>query len=266
MDNLTNRDYNRFYLNLFADNALVIFNALSPDDADIPKRAKAYAERLDALAQRAEKNTEADQPEINRDAAQAVQDVRKFFVYILDRTTSEDFHLDLKPTMINSFVLETEKYLDILDAFEHGRAPVYRPIEEEVFWLLIFSNLCKYISDNLGNFQKRYRDQARELAQTLNEYWSFSVELKSIISHVGDRYTRLADEHHIAVNEALLELYEFMSTIIQLQQENRIPGSLSLLNLERGRRVVCFYLLQWAKSINAQGPDCNPYAARISRY
>lgn len=263
---ISNEDFNRFFLNLLADNALVVYNALSPDEIEIARLAKAYTQRLDALARRADAVTAADLPVLNKDSLQAAQELRKFFINILDRKTSEDFHLDLKATSINSFTKETEKYLETLDAFIHNRIPAYNPIDEEVFWLLLFANLSKNISDNLGNFQKRYRDQANELAQTLSQYWAFSVELHGIISSVGDRYTRLADEHHVAVNETLLELYEFISTLIRLQRESRIPGSLSLLYLDRGRRMVCFYMLQWARSINAPAPGCNPYAPRISSY
>ncbi|MEI6101934.1 MAG: hypothetical protein WCP73_08860, partial [Eubacteriales bacterium] len=77
---------------------------------------------------------------------------------------------------------------------------------------------------------------------------------------------RLADEHHVSVASKLRELNEFMSTIIALQQDTRIPGSVSLLYLDRARRMICFYLLQWARYANDAVPDCNPYAKRISLY
>ena len=147
-----------------------------------------------------------------------------------------------------------------------NQKPQYDPIAEEVFWLLRFTNHSKYIADNIGNFQRRYRERAVELANVLNNFWSFSVELQGIVSRAGQKYTRLADEQHNAVNDVLQELYEFTTTIIRLQQESRIPGTLSLLYLDRIRRMICFYLIQWARSINATPLDCDLYAKRVSEY
>lgn len=262
----SNQELNRFWLNILAADTLLIYNALSPGEVEVAKRAKEYADRLEALAIQAAQDSDIQDTSLNSDAHRAAQDVRKFFIYILDRKTSEDFHLDLKSTAINAFAGETEKYIDALSAFMKNQKPQYDPVEEEVFWLLRFTNHSKYIADNIGNFQRRYREKASELADTLNEFWAFSIELQGIVSRVGQKYSRLADEHHSAVANVLQELYEFTTTIYRLQEDTRIPGTLSLLYLDRIRRMVCFYLIQWARSINATPLDCDFYTQSESRY
>ncbi len=260
----TNRELNRFWLRQLAECVLIIYNGLSPDDTEIAGRAKTLVDRLDALALRADKASGAEESALNRDAFLAAQDARKFFIYILNKKTAEDFHLDLKITALSSFSSQAERYLDALHAFMNNRKPQYNIIDSEIFWLNIFANMCRYVSDNLGNFQKRYRDKSQELAQTINDLWSSSIELKAISAQMGEKKTPLSQEHHHAVDAVLSEMYEFITTIIRLQRDTRIPGSLSLMYLGRIKRVLCFYLINSAKAIGEAPPDCNPYAPRIS--
>jgi Protein of unknown function (DUF2935). len=260
----TNRDLNRFWLRQLAECALILYNSLSPDETEIASLAKSYVDRFDALTLRADKATDTELAALNRDAFQTAQDVRKFFIYVLDKVTSQNFHLDLKITGVSSFAAQAESYMDALYAFMNNLKPQLNLIDEEILWLDVFINYCRYLSDNLGNFQKRYKDKAQELAQTLNEYWSFSVELKGIVSQLGGKTIPMTEEHHRAINSALREMYEFISTITKLQRETRIPGSLSIAYLGRIRRVLCFYLINAEKILKATPPDCNPFTNRIS--
>ena len=259
----SNEELNHFWLNILADNTLIIRNALSPDEEEDTKRAKAYTDKLDALAVKA---GNAATPENNRLAFEAAQEVRRFFIYMLNKKVSEVYHLDLKPATINLFAGETEKYMDDLSQFMKGKTPQYDPITEEIFWLPIFTLQARYISDNIGYYEKEYREIFLSLADTLNNSWSYSIELKGIITRIGETYTRLADQHHVWVANKLRELNETISTIITLQMDTRIAGSLSILYMDSSRKSICFYLMQWARSINEKDPDCNPYAKRISIY
>lgn len=258
----TNEELNRFSLNLLADNMLVIRNSLSPVEQQEAATAKALADRLDALADSAGKSAT---PENNRRAFDAAQDARRFVLHILNRMLTEDFHVDLKPATINLLATEAERYLDVLDMYMKGGRPEYDPIQEEILWLPIFTVQARYIADNVGYFQKRNRERASDLADVLNEYWSFSTELQGM-KRAGQGYRVLANGHHDAVASVLREFYEFLTSIISLLQLKQMPGSLSLLYLDRARRMVCFYLMQWSKSINETPLDCNPYSKRASEF
>ncbi|MEI6102147.1 MAG: DUF2935 domain-containing protein, partial [Eubacteriales bacterium] len=119
---LTNEDYNRFYLNLLADNALVIRNALSPEEETDAKRAKEIADKLDALTSTAGKTATEEN---NRQAFETAQEARRFFLHILNRMLTENFHVDLKYAALNLFASEAEKYMDILHSFMKGSRPLY---------------------------------------------------------------------------------------------------------------------------------------------
>jgi hypothetical protein len=260
--NLTNENYNRFYLNMLADNVLIIRNALSPEEITDAKAAKELADRLDALADIAGKTAT---PENNKLAFEIAQEARRFFLHVLNRMLTENFHVDLKFAAVNTFVSEAEKYLDVLDAFMNGRIPEYDPIREEIFWLPVFTIQSRYIADNVGYYQMRNRQKATDMADVFNEYGSFSVQLQGM-KRAGEGYRVLADSHHVAVADVLREFYEFLTSIVSLLRQKRAPGSLSLLYLDRARRMVCFYLMQWSTSINETLPDCDPYARRSSVY
>ncbi len=260
--NLTNEDFNRFYLNILADNALVVRNSMSPGEQSEAAAAKALADRLDALTDSAGKSAT---PENNRKAFEAAQDARRFFLHFLNRMLTEDFHVDLKPATINLFANEAERYMDTLDAFMRGSGPIYDAILEEIYWLPVFTIQCRYIADNVGYYQKRTHEKAIDLSEVLTEYTAFSNQLQGM-KRAGDGYIVLADAHHVAVAEVLQEFYEFLTSIISLLRQKRMPGSLSLLYVERAQRMVCFYLLRWSKSINETPLDCNPYAKRSSEY
>lgn len=259
---ISNEELNRFALNLLADDTLVIRNALSPVEQQEAANAKALADRLDALS--ASTGASAT-PENNKQAMAAAQDTRRFYLHILNRMLTEDFHIDIKPATVNLFANETERYMDLLNIFMNGRTPEFDPIEEEIFWLPIFTVQARYIADNAGYYQLRTRERANELANVLDDYWSYSIELRGF-KRAGQGYRILANGHHDAVDAVLREFYEFLTSIIELLRVKQLPGSFSLLYLDRARRTVCFYLTQWARSINANAPDCDPYSKRVSEY
>lgn len=260
----SNTDINRFWLQILGDNALIILNALSPDETEEAGRAAELAKRLDALALRANQNPTADQTaRINREAYQAAQDLRTYILQILTSLLTRKLHIDLKPTVINLFVDETEKYLSMLNAFMQNKKPEYNPVLEEIFWLPVFSVQNRYIADNVGYFQIENRDKALRLATVLNEYRGHSLELHGM-ARIGTEDFPMAREHHIVVLDVLNGYYEFLKNLVALQQQKMQPGSISLLYLDRSRRMVCFYLMQAAVFLDMKAPDCDPYAKRIS--
>lgn len=262
----SNADTNRFWLQILGDNALIIHNALSPNDTENARRARAFTDLFDALALRANQDLDANQTAlINKDAYQAAQDLRRFFLQILRKSLTEEFHLDLKPVLINGFVTETEIYLDHLNAFMHNRQPTFNMIDEEIFWLLAFTFHSRYIADNVGYYQREYREKAREYSSTIYEFWSASVELKEL-SRIGTEDFPMAREHHMAVVNVLNEYYELLTSLVALQQRQELPGSMSLLYMDRSRRMVCHFLKQVSVFLGTQAPDCDPYAQRISSY
>ena len=260
----SNEDLNRFWLQILGDGAIIVLNAFSPKEVEKAKQAKELADRFDTLALRANENPTADQlSQINREAYQSAQDFRKFTLLTAKKLLTEDFHLDVKPSLLNNYINETEKYLDLLNTYMNNRKPEFDPIQEEIFWLPVFMHQSYYISSNVGFYQKESRERALNFADILNEYRAFSVELRGM-SAIGTSDFPMAREHHRAVLNVLNEYYEFLTSLISLHQRATMPGSMSLLYLERSRRIVCFYLWEASEFLNALPPNCDPYAQRVS--
>ena len=262
----SNEDLNRFWLNILADNALVISNSLSPQETGDVPQARALADKFDALALRANQSPSAAQTaQLNREAFQATQDLRQFFLHVLDSMLTSKYSIYLKAATINRFVDETEKYLSQLNAFLNNEKPVFDPIAEEIFWFPIFSLQNRYIADNLGYYQVQNRQRAQNLANYLSNYEKFSMVLREI-SRIGTQDFPLAREHHIATTETLNTYYGFLNNLVNLHRERELPGSMSLLYLDRARRMLCFYLQQMNKFLGTKAPDCDPFAKRISSF
>ena len=260
----SNTDLNRFWLQMLGDSALITLNAFSPEEVNETRQAKALADRFDALALRANQNPTADQTaQLNRDAFQATQDLRKFYLQILNLMLTSIFHIDLKPEQINCFVNGTERYLSLLDAFTQNKKPSFDPLLEETFWLPVFTICNRYIAGRLGYFQEQNREKAQKLASVINKYWAYSVQLMGI-SRIGTEDFPLVQEHHVVVADVLNGYYEFLKNLISLKEQKKQPGSMSLLYLDHSRRMVCFFLKQMAVVIDSKAPDCDPYAERIS--
>lgn len=260
----TNNDLNRFWLNIFADNALVVRNALSPQETEFVSQAKALADRFDALALRANPNPTAGQTaQINKDATQAAQDFRAFLLRLLDSVLVSNYWIALKPAVLNLFVDEIEKYISFINSFTQNRNPEFDPLLEEIFWLQVFSVQNRYIADNIGYFQTRNRESAQNFATILTNYEAFSDELFGL-SRIGTEDFPMAREHHIEVFELLQGYFDFLNNLTVLEQQRKLPSSMSLLYLDRSRRILCYFLKNMARFLNIKEPDCDPYAKRIS--
>jgi hypothetical protein len=262
----SNTDINRFWLQVLGDNALIILNILSPQSSAEIRDAKALADRFDALALRANQNPTPEQTaQLNREAFQAAQEIRKFFIHILDLMLTTNFHIDIKPAIINYFVNEAERYMDLLNAFMQNKTPASDLLKEEIFWLPAFSLQNRYIADKLGYFQIENREKARTLATVIDRYWDSSVELYGI-SRIGTEDFPMVREHHLVVIDVLNGYYRFLNNLITLKEERRQSGSMSLLYLDRSRRMLCRFLMQAAAFTDTTVPTCDPYAKRISIY
>jgi hypothetical protein len=262
----TNTEINRFWLNILADNALIVLNALSPSDQENVLQIKSLADRLDALEAHANQNPTADQTaQINREAFQAVQDLRTSLLHILDLLLTSKYWVALKPAVINHFIDEAEKYLSFLDAFKENRKLNFDPLLEEIFWLRIFSVQNRYIADNIGYFQVINKESARKFATILTNYQAFSDVLYGL-SRTGTEDFPMAREHHVAVFELLNSYYDFLNNLIILDQQRKLPSSMSLLYLDRSRRLLCCFLKNIALFLDTKAPDCDPYSKRISLF
>lgn len=260
----SNENVNRFWLHDLSDIALLLNTKISPVEKEDVKQSKELVKRLNDLLLRANQNPTADQTmQINKEAFVAAQDLRRFLLFISKKYLTQIYYFDTQPIGMSLYVDHTEKYMDTLYTFMQNKQPKYDLIQEEIFWLFIFTQTADLFARNVGYFQKKTIDDLTNITERLNEYWAFSVELQGY-TRIGKETFPIALDHHIAVVELMREFYELLTNLIYLKQNARIPGSLSLLNLDRTRRMACWFLSLAAQYASTALPDCDPFSERLS--
>lgn len=260
----SNQDINRFWLNILADNTLIVYNAFSPSNVEEAPHAIELTNKFDNLSSRAGQNlTSVQLNQLNADAYTTTQNYRLFFLALLDTMLTKRIHLDLKPEMINDMINMAEYYLNLLNIYMQGQQPAFNPILEDIFWLSFFVKQTRYITDNAGQYDGIYHKKAIEFADIFNENWMVAIELHGF-SRIGKTDFPVEKEKHNLMQKVMTNYYEYLSNILTLVDEDKLPGSLSVLFLDCSRRLACFYLTNLSIINNNKKPDCDPYAHRKS--
>jgi hypothetical protein len=261
----SNNDLSRFFLQLMGDNALILYNAFSPQEKDLPIKLKELAAKFDGLATRAQNPSVGQMAQINKEAYQATLELRTNLLELLKQILTTRYHIDIKPMMINYFIDEAEKYMELLNGFMTQKTPMFDLLSEEIFWLPVFSIQNRYIADNLGYFQEQTRTYAQHLAQYLTNYAAFSDELKGL-TRIGTDTFPMLKQHHVATMELLNTYNKFLNNITGLVAQQKLQGSMSLLYLDRAQRMLCFFLKNASAALEIKVLECDPYSKRLSRY
>lgn len=260
----SNQDINRFWLNIMADNALIIYNAFSPANVEGARQAKEFADRFDNLVTIASQNQTGDQLiQTNTESFQAIQKFRIFLLELLNTMLTRKIHFDLKLEIINDMVNMAEYYIILLDIYMRGRQPVFNPILEDIFWMPMLLIQNRYITDNIGQYESMYREVAVKFTGIFTENWLGAMELQGF-TRIGKNDFPIANEHHKFLYKITTEYYEYLANLVSLVENQRLLVPLSVLFLDRSRRLACFYLTNLSVINNYKKPDCDPYARRIS--
>jgi len=260
----SNQDINRFWLNILADNCLIVYNAFSPDNANQAMQLKELARVLDNLSETAGQNVSGDRlAELNKDAYSTVQDYRFFLVSLWNTTLTKKIHFDLKPNMINDMINMAEYYAYLISAFMQGKSPERNPITEDIFWSSTFEAQSEYIADNIGRYESVYRDKAVQFDSLFHEHWAMSTEYYGVL-RLGKGNYPVLKAHRRQMLLIVEDYFKYISNLVTSVNESQVPGSLSVLFLDRSRRLACYYLIHLAGLNSAKTPGCDPYAQRIS--
>jgi hypothetical protein len=260
----SNTDENRFWLQIMSDNARIILYGVPPEQART-RQATALIRQFDELLVKARQNlTPQELDQLNHNALSAAWDMRNFALNILKLQITQNYTILLKPEMFNNMISLADHYIHLLNLFMQNMQPSFNPIDQDTFWLPIFTTQARYIAENVGFFETQYRQRAESLANDFINRFTFSIQLKSISSLIGTKDFPIAAEHRRRLNDLLKEYATLLVDLIILIQKNRLPGSLSLLYLDREYRMVCYYTTKLAVLSDIPKPACDPASLRIS--
>lgn len=259
-----NQFENRFWCEIMGDNARIILHALHPGDtAEISSGRKLMTEFDDLLTRAQEKLTADQLVLINRDAFTATQNIRQYFLHILDMQMTQGFMILVKPLIINHMVDLANEYLRILYAFIHNRLPAFDTIDQDILWLPTFMAQSKYISDSIGFYESDITQEADQYSARFQDLFNFSLELKGI-SRIGKRNFPIENKHRRDIEKVLRDYSAFIAKVMLSVQRYETPGIVSLEYMDRADRSLCYYLKQLSVLSNSIEPECDPTSPRLS--
>lgn len=260
----SNTDENRFWLQIIGDYARLVIRAFSPDETGDIQQARAFIDQFDSLLVRARQNLTADQlAALNKEAFTATLNIQKFFLRLLGMQVKDGHPFFLTPSVMDNAITFTAQYLYLLNSFINNKQPdALNAIQLDTFWLPVFIQIAKIISDSLGIYQVKPRQKLDHFASLLTGFFLSSVELQGI-TRIGTSDFPIIHQYKKDLNITLTDFSRDLESLIALKQQNRIPGVLSGLYLDRSYRLICYYLRQQAVLADSEQPGCDPARPRL---
>ena len=259
----SNVDENRFWLQVMAENALLIRNRLSPEKKSEISQADLLAQRFDSLYDRAVQIQNTGQlAQINMDALASTKDLRSYILTIISKQLTEGLYVYYKPVFLNNLVSLTDKYLYVLGQHMQNRQPQFVPIVQDIFWLPVFYTESRLIADSLGEFQGTLRQKADSFTSNFTLYFQTALGLQGILRTDLTDFP-IMNQYRAEIRELLNQFAEYVVDLINLTREQKIPGTITLLDLDFIYRKLCYYTTQLSVIAKLQKPACDPGAPRM---
>ena len=258
----SNIDEDRFWIQVIGEDAEILYTRLIPDRPEAHK-AKELMNRFDILYNRADKNiTGGELSQLNRDAYVATQEMRTLIITILNKQVLEGLFINLKPIFINNLISITEEFLYLLGSFINNKVPAYNPIDLDIFWLPIFYTESRLITDSLGDFPVDFRERCNNLTFHINLFYQTAVNLKSMFQRLGTHTFPIAVEYRDGIRTTLLMFAELIVDLMGQVRQKRLPGTLTMIDLDCVYRKLCYYNRQISAVDNKPMPACDPGGPR----
>jgi hypothetical protein len=259
----SNEKENRFWLQIIGDNTIIISNKLPSNDPDA-ERAGQFANRLDALLARARQDLPAvELDKLNREASAEVMRIRGFILGMIREQLTKGKVTYIIPLYLNNIVSYIDKYLYLLSAFIQNKNPEYIPIEQDLYWLPILYTDAWFLHDNSGIFLKEIRQKAMALSGNLSELYEYAT-LQKGLNRIGTTEFPMREEYRKNVRDTVESFAVLAVDLIGLVRIYKLPGTLTLLDLDSLYRRLCYYMTQLNITANVPHPACEPDSPRLS--
>lgn len=257
-------DENRFWIQVMGENAEILYNRLIPERTEAP-RAKEFIRIFENLYNRIDKNMPAENlAQINRDAYAATRELRDLITGVLRSQVLNGIFINLKPMYINNLISLADQYLYLLESLLNNRIPVYNPIEMDIFWLPIFYTETRLLTDALGDYPVELRERSQNLTYRINLFFQTAISLWTMYTRLGRSDFPIALEYRDGIRQLLLLFAELVVDVIGEERQKRLPGTLTLVDLDCMYRKVCYYTRQISGVDNKPMPACDPGSPRLS--
>lgn len=253
----TNTEHNRFFLKLLIVKARIIFSALPPDRPRAAK-VKEFEARFEDLYNRARGNPVGEELQaFNRETRRYLNEFRELVLGILGKLLTEEYTINLKPSFINSMVSIFDHYDYLLGVYLKNEVPRHDPLLQDIFWLPVFIADARLIADNLEFFDEESREKADRFVRSLSTHYQFAITVQGFL-RTGLKDFPIVRIYRESMGRLVEAFATFVVDLLQRAKQYKLPGTVTLLELDCTYRVLCYYNTQLTVYTNAPKPTCDP--------
>ena len=255
---------NKYWLQTMGDHAMIIHDALSPNETEEIQTARGLIAQFDGLLQAARSNISDDQSkELNRRALKAAQDIRRYILHILTRQLTDHIELIFSSALLNHMLNEIDEYIYILNMYQNDMPVNFHPLHLHLVYLLDALGHTTIIQ-NYVSFP--FRDVREEAARYEHD---FMILYNKAVEYTGYLRTDLKDfkaldQLNNDIYEKLRVFAEFSVDLMLKIRERSVLGPLNVLFLDHMYREECYYLMQLSSVTKSPRPVCDPATPRMT--
>lgn len=258
-DAKTQRDENRFWLQVMGDKARIVLKELHPLERDLISDANGFIKLFDKLLAQAVESE--NQKEVNTAAWTAVQDFRRFVLKMIRTQISEKNVVGILPEYLGVYVNECELCLDKLNAAIKGIRFTTNALDIALVWMLNGYLAAIHMVDNLGIGFLEHKTKANGFAQGFLEL-HLRAQIMSSFKRTGLDHFPMLDDFYNDIAAHMTRYAEFAVDLIGLLEKRSFVGTLSMLDLDDHYRISCYIMKQLASVSNIRPAVCDPAAPR----
>ncbi|RWZ52201.1 DUF2935 domain-containing protein [Halobacillus fulvus] len=254
-----------FWLQILGDHARFIRDSLYPSEKEDIKQAEAYVSQWDQELMKVKEEAIEDWTTFSKRAGVLVRDFRNFKLSIIDRSLTGRIKIHLSPTFLNHMVNELEEYLLVIVYLEKGEAPpIFHELHHHLLWLMDASGHAGAIRDELDAVEKRLKEKSGTFAKHFDQFYLKAVEMKGYLRTNRQSFPALR-RFNAEVDLEMRIFKGFLEELEELEMNEEILGTFSVLMADHMAREECYYLFKIAESTGHDFPECNPAKPRAEK-
>ncbi|MGD6833986.1 DUF2935 domain-containing protein [Sutcliffiella halmapala] len=252
-----------FWMQVFGDHARFFLDSLAPKETEDVKKATFFKDEYDKWYVESRTLNEVNVKNQLMQTKRLTNQFREYKLSIIWRQLTGEITINLPPTFINHMVNELEEYMNILQYLEKGESPpIFHELHHHLIWLLDAAGHAQGINDSLDMVEHKIRLKSFDFVNDFKEFYVKAVELAGYLRANVDSFPaldRMNDEVKLEIELFMV----FLDEIKELQLEDKLIGTFSVIMADHMAREECYYLMKLAQSSSTAPPKCDPTKPRI---
>ncbi len=249
---------NRFWLRVMLDHLFIILDALNYREKEEIAAAHNLIKTFNLLLQRAwDPLDDAQMRQLDQDAFNAAQEIRKYKLHILSRQLTGKISISITSGLVSRLVNEAEAYLEILAVFLQNKEYIIEPVPLHLLWLMDAAGHAEDIAKGFNFSNADLKTKTLSYQKEFLDLYIRAAEMKGFF-RIGVKDFPSFDQLNTDVNERMTEFTEFFVAINSKIIGGKVMSTVSPLMLDHMYREECYYLMQLSKVSEIKPPVCDP--------